>query len=78
MLDSDSHASQNANPMAAHSVLALYDALHDGAMSRALAQWRAEGVSVVEATWKLRTEFRVSVSPSTVRRWMDNLDGDAA
>lgn len=80
MLDVATSARHYGEPMGRHSLLSIYDSLSDGEFSRTLLAWRAEGMSVPEITWKLRTDKQVFVDPKTVSRWLKSLDtaGDAA
>lgn len=50
----------------------LYDRLIPGGLRPLLASLAAEGLSMEDITYKLRSEHEVTVSKATVRRWLDD------
>ena len=60
------------------STFPLYDRLCDGQLAQILSDLTAEGLSQEEITWRLRERHDVHVSKSTVRRWIADLESEAA
>lgn len=56
--------------MARTGTFPVYDRMHDGRLGSTLLTWKADGVPVEEMTFRLRTEFDITVSVSTVHRWL--------
>lgn len=63
--------------MARTSTLDLYDRLLDGKVRPLLRQWAGEGLSLDEMAYRLR-DLEVTVSRSTVGRWLKTLEGELA
>jgi len=61
--------------MARPSTFALHDRVLGGGLADLLRQWRSDGVSFTEMSFRLR-EKNVHVSPETLRRWMRILDAE--
>lgn len=57
---------------------ALVDRIFDGNLAEQFKTWRTAGLTVAEITFRLRTEHDITVSHSTVWRWMRRIEGDAA
>ncbi len=51
----------------------------DGELATLLLEWRADGLTLADITWELRTR-EVTVSHETVRAWINRVTptGDAA
>ncbi len=62
--------------MARTSTLDLYDRLLDGKVRSLLRQWNTENLSLDEMAYRLR-DMDVSVSRSTVGRWLKVLDSES-
>lgn len=60
--------------MAARTPLHTYDALSGGKVIPALQGWRADGHSYFECARRLHDEFSIETTPSTVRRWLADLE----
>lgn len=52
-----------------NSTFPLHDRALDGKLEGLLRGWRAEGLSLEEITFRLRTEHGTTVSVATVHRW---------
>ncbi len=63
--------------MARTSTLDLYDRLLDGKVRPLLREWAHEGLSLDEMAYRLR-DLDVTVSRSTVGRWLKVLEGEPA
>lgn len=63
--------------MARSSTFDLFDRILEGKLPSLLEQWRADGVSVTDMSFKLR-EYDVKVAPETVRRWLKRMDDTEA
>lgn len=59
--------------MARTGTFPVYDRMHEGRLGSTLLAWKAEGIPVEEMTFRLRTEFDITVSVSTVHRWLAHL-----
>ncbi len=55
--------------MPRHSLIAIHDRYTDGAISKQLDAWHAEGITPTEMAFRLRADG-IEVDPSTVRRWL--------
>lgn len=67
--------------MARNPTFPLYDSALGGELIPLLSEWKAEGISLQEMTWRLRERLvplgLSPVSPDTVRRWLRQLDAEA-
>lgn len=59
--------------MSRHSTFALYDRIHGGSLSKLLPEWRTEGASLQEISFRLR-EMDVHAGPKTVSRWLSEIE----
>lgn len=65
--------------MARTSSFPLYDELKfEGRLTEILTAWRDAKKPIDEVTFLLRSEHDVHVSRSTVKRWYDRIDTEAA
>jgi hypothetical protein len=67
--------------MARSTTYPLVDRILDGRLGEILTTWRGEGLTLLEMTFRLRTEHDIKVSVATVQRWIADLEaesGDAA
>lgn len=56
----------------------LVNRILDGQLDDLLTAWRAEGLSLLEITFRLRQDHDVRVSVATVQRWVNDLEDGAA
>jgi intein-encoded DNA endonuclease-like protein len=49
----------------------------DGELEALLLRWDADDVSLFDMAYKLRSEHDLSVSPSTIGRWLKSLKASA-
>lgn len=49
----------------------LFDRILDGKLAELLTGWRDEGLSYLDISFKLRSEHELTVSPSTIQRWIE-------
>lgn len=61
--------------MARTSRFDLYDRILGGQLASILTGMRAEGLSIVDVTFRLRA-LEVHVSTDTVARWLRQVEGD--
>lgn len=55
----------------------IYDRMLDGQLGSTLRTWKAADVPVEEMTFRLRTAFDITVSVSTVHRWLATAAADS-
>jgi hypothetical protein len=63
--------------MARTGTYPIYDRLLDGQLGALLLKWKAEGGTVEDAAFRLRSEHDIKVSVSTVHRWLALAESDA-
>lgn len=49
----------------------------DGELGSLLTQWSEDGLSYFDMAYKLRSEHDLQVSPSTISRWMKQVEATA-
>lgn len=47
----------------------LIDRLLDGKLDAILGEWKADGLSFAEMSYRLRSEHDITVSGETIRQW---------
>lgn len=60
--------------MGRSSTYPLVDRILDGRLAEHLTAWKAEGLSLVDITFRLRSDHDIRVSVATVQRWLANLE----
>lgn len=59
--------------MGRSSTYPLVDRILDGRLAEILTAWNDEDLSLLEMTFRLRTEHDIRVSVATVQRWVADL-----
>lgn len=64
--------------MARSSTYPLVDRILDGRLADLLTDWRAEGVTLQDIAYRLRSEHDIKVSIATVKRWVGLAEAEKA